>query len=328
MKKVFITAILLAVFLTGCESENAPTAENAYPLETVETEEEISAEEISAHGREAAAFLSQLPTLFSDTPIPVTGVGQPWERGRELEEGQFSLGMEAGEDGRWRDIISYEIPELYFRRDRDSNGVPTENHGFFTRDGEKITEAPWILGDFYATSFRLWDLDGSGIPVITLYYAGNLFDDTGNSGTEGKIFKYVNGEYVHFPTAFINGLSSMNQWRNRHTSFTQFYLDPSGNLVRSDIGAGGGYFVWFDHVNFLDQVPPLVRLTQMASYSFVYPASTWNNYVTGELEQPAYESWWDWQDLYRLPLYSMDIPLTQIEPLTQLAEEIREENRQ
>ncbi|MCL1842836.1 MAG: M15 family metallopeptidase [Defluviitaleaceae bacterium] len=282
--------------------------------------------EISSYGRQASKdFLIQMPTLFRDSPVPVTGIREPWEWGFELEEGQFSLGLEFI-DGNWQNIITYEIPELYFRRDRDADGNRTENHGFFDNHGNRIENVSWILGDYYATRFRLWDFDHSGIPVITVYYEGNWTDVTANKGVQGSIFKYADGEFVRVSAVREAGAWQLGGWPSLHTEHTdaaRFYFDYNGNLIRSDGVAGGGYFVWFDYFLFAENE---MILTSMSSYGFGRGEdSVWSNFVTGETNIPIGNGWgdWDWNTLYRLPGLSMNIPLTQIEPLTELANEIK-----
>jgi len=228
------------------ELETANTLSDTHGLGT----EHIEHEGITAFGRQAVTeFLMQMPTLFmdGDTPMPVTGVGEPWERGFELEAGQFSLGMEFV-DGIWRDIITYETPDIFFRRERDANRQPTENHGYFDRYGNRIIDVPWIWGDYYATSFRLWDFNHDGMPVITVYYAGNWEDLTSNVGVRGRMFKFIDGQYRDLE---IVGESD-NWLQTMITNWSDYYLSSEGNLLRSDTGFGGGQLVWFDYVELND----------------------------------------------------------------------------
>jgi len=259
----------------------------------------------SKYGCQAAMkFLSQIPTLLLDSHIPITGRGESWERGFELEEGQFLSSQWV--ENEWQEYVTYEVPNLFFRRDRDSEGNPTENHGFFDRYGNEIVDVPWILGDFYATSFRIWDFDNNGIPTITIYFSGNWYDMTANRGIRGRIFRYVNGEYQYFA-----GTSDTESWRHStHSSWSQFYFCNNGNLVRSDVGFGGAQVIWFDYVTFENDK---THFNPISSYYFTY-TNDWNNYLTGESNISI-----DWDaepptgtNLHLLPLYSMNLQLTPI----------------
>ena len=265
--------------------------------------------QISEYGYYVAMeFLSQIPTLFLDSPVPITGRSGSWERGFELEKGQFLDSRWV--DNEWQEFITYEVPDLFFRRDRDSEGNPTESHGFFDRHDNGIVDVPWIWGDLYATSFRIWDFDNNGIPTITVYFAGNGHDLTSNGGTPGKIFRYVDGMYRHF-----EGTSDAeNWWHSYYSDWSQFYFCNDNNLVRYDVGFGGRQIVWFDYVTFVNNE---TQFTPISIYSFT-DTIEWNNCITGEsdismdLDREHHAR----TNLHLLPLYSMNIQLTPITPMT------------
>lgn len=117
-----------------------------------------------------------------------------------LTTGRFSLGWER--DGETLvQIITGEIPEIYIAILEDQPGT---GQGFFTREGNQITEAPWLLVETfqgsdliwtelrYANDFRLFDFNGNGIPDILVHF--NQIFEGGYAGVY-RIFRYIDGEY-------------------------------------------------------------------------------------------------------------------------------------
>ena len=286
-------------------------SESSDEVETTPSEcfnyEHVAQVQISEYGYQVAMeFLNQMPILFMDLFIPITGRGERWEQGFELEEGQFLKWRMV--ENEWQEIITYEVPDLFFRRDRDLEGNTTENHGFFDGQGNRIIDVPWVWGDFYATSFRLWDFDNNGIPTITLYFEGNWYNMTSNRGTPGRIFRYVDGEYQLFEEV----RDAVNWWHSIHSYWSQFYFCSDNNLVRSDAGLGGGYFIWFDYVTFINNE---THFTRIARYEITHPIE-WENHITGEsglfMEEDVQHIM---TNTHLLPFYSMNIQLTPIQSI-------------
>jgi len=253
----------------------------------------------------ARDFLAQMISLDADFLLPITYSGIHVDLGWR-EEGQFILGWD--HDARL-EIISYEVPPLYFRRHFDEWGQLLENHGFFDAHGNKLTDEIWILGDAYATHFRLWDFDGSGIPVITVYYAGNMGDVHHNSGATGRIFKYVAGIFVDFPIVRADG----NQRFARHTDWSHFFRCTAGDLWRSDVGFGGAFVQWYDTVVFVDGetiFSPVARFTHGADSDW------WDNYITGEMNIPFTWDPYGETTAYTPLEYHLGFHLTRIPPIT------------
>jgi len=263
---------------------------------------------ISPYGRAAVdAFLAQVLTLHRQAPIPITGQGMHGWWGVELQEGQFFMGWDEI-DGNRHAIISDTVPDVYLRFDLDEMWQPGENHGFFDNRGNRITDAPWILGDTYATRYRLWDFDGSGIPVITLYYGGNWLDDTANSGMPGEIFIYENGAFRRFL-----GVRDVAGWPRLHTSSAGFYFCPNGNLMRSDVGFGGAMLVWFDRVDFYNGQ---TIYTPYANYFFGNSNDRWSHFASDTLNVPI--TWTvdlhAWRYHWLLMYQSLGLQLSLISP--------------
>ena len=268
----------------------------------------LASEALSVYGLQAAwDFLSQMPTMFADAPLPFTGARGYWNE--VVREGQFHMGWE--QDGNYiREIFSDETPPYYFRFHRDADHMPLENHGFFDRYGNHITDAPWILGDTYATEFRLWDFDGSGIPVITVYYLGLGVELMHNTGAPGRLFKYVDGQFVDFP-----GVWTADTWRSfTHTNWSSFHRCADGDLWRSDVGFGGAYVIWLDSIAFIHGE---MVTDPAARFFFEHIFSFWDNYRTGEMYIPLDHDLYisDQPNLHQLAYEHLGINLTRILPL-------------
>jgi serine/threonine protein kinase len=274
---------------------------------------------ISEYGRLAAeAFIMQLPTIFTST---VRGAeiqegeqrfrGIPIIDGEELNDGRFSrweeingywqeiitdtprfrigwVGGERIESGwgvPWLPILTYEMPDIYLRMFRDS----PENSGFYDRFGNKITNAPWILGHSYAITFFLMDLDGNGIPEILVGY------ESGSS-----LFKYVNGEYrrvtysafqIWQEPQYLGEISYYWPWG------LEFYFDAAGNLIGYLYDGSGAIYVHITFSGSFADINVIARgwfdvnnVDWDNAHTFRY---VWNNYITGQFNfiAPAHGSW-------------------------------------
>ena len=286
---------------------------------------------ISDFGRQAAEdFLTQFFTIFTDIPIPATG-------GWGMAEGQFRSYREV--NGQWQEIITYEVPDFYFREDPNN----WENSGFYDRHGNRIT-APWILDDWvYATGFSLWNLSNTGIPDILVYYWGN-YVGSGDGGTPASLFRFIDGEYRR-----VARISSWNgetfYWMSGEF---RYYHDALGNLIKHfppfvDLSASYYYLTFANNIMELDRIALLDQYFDgLDMHHF------WANFITGEtnipLEDfPVYHAWEGlspsspsyfipgtnpvysgWEGLSPSPHFipGTNMPLTRIMPLTDLRSEI------
>jgi len=266
-------------------------------------------------------FLMQFPTIFTDKSIPVTG---EWG----LEEGQFSWGWEYI-NGQWQQIISHEVPDIFFRRVLDS----WEDSGFYDRYGNRITDAPWMLWDVYATDFSLWSFDDDDMPTIIVYYMGN-YVGSGDGGPPASLFRYVDGEFKrvsylrHQLSPWIDSGEVSYSW----FPFQGYYSDEEGSLV--------GYFYgivqpipFYTHITFRNNSALMNVIARSEidweTHDWENPEYIWTNYLTGEsnIVAPAHRPW---DSVLFAPRYisrfipGSNIYLTPIMPLTDLQESITE----
>jgi hypothetical protein len=261
--------------------------------------------------------------------IPITGGGR-FAFG--LEEGQFLLDVEEI-DGQWQNIVTYEIPDIFFNWD---------NIGYFDRYGNRITDVPWISMELYATGFSLWDYDHDGIPVILVYYWGNYFG-TGDGGTPTVMFRFIDGEYRRVLSIPRWGQDLGFRYRWPSGFHPRYYFDGAGNIVMGTSGIDGD---WYDYVIFEGNVATFNHIAITNSYwdeETARSVMTWHNFITGETNIPAdfvYSrdsfcdcgfiwppgdfdcSFWHTDHDAQRYLPGMDIPITRIEPLTELKESI------
>jgi len=353
MKKIIIAvgiALLLLIGFAGCDSQEEPLIEAEDYLTTEEDENQVdtapeeanneatpepSAEPtpepteepeqteppqeldlppatISEYGRQVAEdFLSRFTSIF-------TGVGQPemhWDGETAVPTGRFTMGW----DSAGQLITTDQVPAIY----RSPWG---EDVAFFDRQGNPIHEAPWLLvyrGDYwvsyhYASYFKLYALDHSGIPVIFIH-----FNQTFEGGYAGfyMVFGYRNGEYRMLETAsFIDGVRQ--EWLLLN-SVTDFFVDDYGRVItffNSDYHGVHRY----EH---------LVLTETHAELHFVAGLDEWD-WDSGAWEEWDDYHWSNWEDtpeswrqvdgwLFHNPtIWGTDIPITPLEPLTQLQEEI------
>ena len=234
--------------------------------------------EISAYGKRVAEeFLMQLHTIFADgnqyDEFSRSGLLKGEERFAampsltQLEDGRFFLGRERNAEWDWyygwpmitsyepkfalgirgvevynelghsivvESIFSYEVPDIFIRHYFND----PDRTGFYNRNGNRITDAPWMLGSMYATGFSLWDLNNDGIPEIIVYYWGNYIG-TGDFGAPRVLFKYIDGAYRRI----YNHHSQIWDWHDNEPThvwfpWDEYLIDSTGNLIGYHIGHG------------------------------------------------------------------------------------------
>ena len=296
-------------------------------------------------------FLLQFPMISSDFFNSIYSVeiseGQqiffniPTIHGQELDDGRFSIGWEYDEHGRWQEIITtrrqfqlgwvggeaieynwgnwvpwepiltYEVPEVYIRRFRDS----WERTGFYDRYGNRITGVDWIFYDhLYATGFSLWDFDNSGIPWILVEYWGN-YEGSGDGGTPTSLFRFIDGEFRRVSQELRWGDRITYSWPSGFEP--EYFFDTDGRLVMSTSGVDA---IWYDHITFNGAT---AIFSSIAMSGFYWDGdeyrSGWRNYITGETNIPGRDTWRDRDpDTPRYIPGMEGIPLTRIEPLAEL----------
>jgi|GEM_PF-4926808 len=267
----FLLCGAMLLLVTGCDYD---VDEPAAPAPTVQNTPAPTEPVPAPCAQQAVAdFLAQIPSLHGQIPLAYSSAGP----GAHLAEGQFSLGW-AQVDGEWQEQTTFDVPAFYFRHDRYADtGLPAAGHGFFDREGNPITDVPWILGDHFATDYRLWHIDESGVPIIALYYGGNVFEDTGNIGTRGRLFLYTDGAFTYFPAVRDPLIENFNFFG--HTAWSQFFTCQAGRLLRTDRGIGGGYFIWLEEVTFTQA--PQATFTPLGLFTYHYQTS-WTNLLSNE----------------------------------------------
>ena len=182
----------------------------------------------------------------------------------------------------------------------------------------EITNAPWMLGNLYATGFSLWDFGNNGIPWILVYYWGD-YEGTGDGGTPTSLFRFIDGQFIRVSMECRWGSGITYGWPSGFEP--EYFFDIVGNLVMSTQGVD---FTSYYYVSFNNAVASHNRI---AITGFYWDGQgytiVWNNYITGETNIPRTTTHWDRDP--NTPRYIPGMPdnvLTPIEPLTELQDRI------
>ena len=310
MKKcIVLLAIFILFGLAACNEDaaddfvNVSTTQNvANPDAELPLPFSLPGQENENYREAIAEFLSGMTTVFTGVPREEAD----WTGDERVPTGRFILGWDS-ENGRL--ITTYEVPEIYFS--------DIYMGGFFNRQGEQILDAPWMYNRitddwaslYYASSFKLFDFNDSGIPDIFVH-----FNQTFDGGYAGfyRIFRYVDGEYKMLEIkAFENGVERPHPW-----------LGSSHTLFRD----GDGRLVTFIHSMYhgISKYEHLVLTDEFAELHLIL-----------EMDFDDWEAWeahhWvDWSDglgtdswLVNNPtIFDTDASLTVVEPLRRLQDEI------
>jgi len=290
-------------------------------------------ENISEYGLKVLKeFLMQFPTLFMDTSSSFSG-GLPHEVGEirhfgiplwNEDEQVFETGVTLIErptfDGsgtflfpEW--IKTSQTPPLFLRRTWTNDGLD----GFYTANGERIKNVPWMLGILYATDFELYDFDDNGIPSVIVHYWGHYYGST-DGGPPSSLFRYVDGEFRRmYPEA--SELASWPQW----FPWQGYYLDNEENLI--------GYFFGIVHamprysfITFDGQEADLKMIVNgeldWGSYDWEegFMSFYWHNHITGQSEEESIE--YRGGGIGRRTIPATDINIRPLRPMRNLHDEI------
>ncbi|MCL2376442.1 MAG: hypothetical protein FWC76_03495 [Defluviitaleaceae bacterium] len=320
LKKWAVTVIISSVilFLAACgnESANYPQADDyalIYEAKEVEEDQDVKAYlemEISEHIRQAAEdFLSEFATIFTSVVRALT----TWDEDEQIAipTGSFWPGW----DNESREFITVdEPPGIYFLR--TFGGGP---EGFFDQAGNQIEGAPylriWHGEDWaYASSFKLFDFDNSGIPIIFIFF-DSVFEDGFRFYEKAK---YIDGEYRLLETrAFIDGEETSPTWMR--WSHNIFY-DDTGRLITLH-HSWGRHMVTsiYEHLIITDNYAELHLITQETWYNLnAWQENYWSQWGETPYGWGMIDSWL----LHNPTIFGTDIPLTPMQSLASLEDEI------
>ena len=159
---------------------------------------------------------------------------------------------------------------------------------YLDREGNRIENVPYIEGESFAGDFSLYDLDGSGIPVIVI-----RFGIPQTCASYREVFRFVDGEY---------------RLAGRLKAFHRFFYDPDGRvIVMYEDAVNGSHFGYY-------------------FFGFNADGITHESVIT--LDETEMEQWGDhhWSEEFATnpTIFGTDIPLTPIMPLSDLQNEITE----
>jgi len=254
----------------------------------------LEASGISQYGWQAAAdFLGGMISIFTGITEAETDRDNDWQ-----ETGRFILGHDLS---RSRLITTHEVPEIYHVLS------PRGVRGVYDRYGNRIYDAPWLdafyAGGinvyFYASHFRLFDFDNTGIPDIFIFFS-YLFCgiDTAPFGSY-SVFRYVNGEYRALEQQFQDSDSWPRGSSWAITPWHYFFIDETGRMIvmLSDDVAHGS-FTGYELVTITDDHLAVYPLVVMG-YDDDWAA--WEVHMY-ELNSPTIFG----TDIRLTPLYSFD----------------------
>jgi len=257
-----------------------------------------------------------------------------------VNEPSFQLGWLGGELSewgwvQWESIITYDVPDIFFMRFRDS----WENTGFYDRNFNRIADEPWMLWNgLYATGFSLWDF-GNDVPDILVEYWGH-YEGSGVYGTPASLFRYINGEFVrvYYLPHQVWDWGGAGDLSPSWFPWQGYYLDDNNNLVAYFYGIVESMPV-YAHVTFFDNFANMDVIARgQIDWEYVDWENPdtfrifWNNYRTGEFnfeaEPHRYEWVMDGDNWVRIEtphiIPGTNVLLTPIRPLTSFQESITE----
>jgi len=257
--------------------------------------------EISEYGRQVAIeFLSEMTTIFTGMPRAETA----WDEAQLIAP---PTGLFWVWDNASQQIVTIdEVPEVHLGPTETGQWV------FLDRYGSYIYDAPWLYafrGDDwvsynYAGYFRLFDFDDDGIPEIFVH-----FNQTFDGGYAGfyRIYKYVDGQYRALGAD--GWISSMNE----------FFWDDSGRIITFVDSPEYHGIAQYDHFVLKDDHIELHLVASMNHDEFdVWREHHWGEWGRMGSRWVVIDGW-----LHHNPtIFGTDIPLTPIQSLTSLENEI------
>jgi len=228
---------------------------------------------------DVARFLGFEVEVGADAVIIETNEPYVSEYGRQVAEdflaqflSIFSLGW--GEDS---GELVWHLDHAYWLSD---------DPFYFDIDGNPLTDEIFLRGFLSANSFRLYELDDSGIPAIMIF-----FGPPAMCGGFNVLYRYIDGRFVEMYPPI---------WR-----FTQVFRADDGRLVLVTNYEQSGYFVEFNFVEF-DGIGMTV---EMAASSELMGDSVGEFVMSSEfLTEPT--------------IYGVGVPIVEIRPMIAMRYEI------
>jgi len=333
--KRFIIASFTVLFLVACGSQSAynPLTDDHLPVEYTEIEmkptptpepaqipppepaqiptamseritEPISFVpppwEISEYGRQVAKdFLSEMTTIFTT----VGSAQQVWDSDKNelVSTGLFSVGW----DFETHQPITADVaPKIWFI---------WNNGGFFDGNEDRIYDAPWLWLSSYhfASSFRLFDFDGNGIPEIFVHFTQTF---EGCYGGFYWIFRYIDGQYKMLKY-YANGAES--SWGLLNSSHNLFfdYSDRIIAVINCELNG-----MAYEHLVLTDDYAELHYLVGPSGADW----DAWYRHHWEEWDRASGVRVDGWM-FHNSTIFGTDIPITPIQSLTALEAELTAE---
>ena len=121
--------------------------------------------------------------------------------------------------------------------DFGGGGIDFEFDGssFYDRDGNLITDMPFIRGSSFANQFTLYDLTGDGIPEIVVYFVNMGWSSFGFSGPT-ILFRFIDGAYTAVGSIDRSSRFFLNPYDEIVVLFDDAYYGVFGYYVLEFVG--------------------------------------------------------------------------------------------
>ena len=289
-----------------------------------------TATHISKYGRRVAEeFLSSMTSMFVN--VYIEWVDWDQKTNMHIRTGQFTRFRGQGE---LFGVVDYEPQGIIFVPVEDYRGRMPFYHG----RGNRIYEAPWIYvrresgwtSYHFAEYFRLFDFDGSGIPIIFIH-----FMQTFQGGYAGfyRIFRYIDGEYRMLEMKAVDEEGELLPWwRAWIGRIHEILMDSDGRLITFIDSLYHGLEA-YEHLILTDSYAKLHYFAGVTGYNggtwLEWQKHHWPGFVVTE------EGWWDWSnaiswlDYHPNPtIFGTNITLERVESLVDLEQEIENSIRE
>ena len=186
--------------------------------------------------------------------------------------------------------------------------------GFYDREGNVITDVPWIIRSHYAGYFNLFDFDNSGIPDIIVHF-NQTFE--GCYGGFYRIFRYINGEYRMLEILSFSSDGEQLPWVNFGTVH-ELFTDIDGRIITFVDSTLSG--MDYEHLIFVNN-----RIELHSIMTYVSDWNAWQDHhwqiwrPTPYIDQRILIDCWTH---HNPTIFNTDIPITPLHPFTDLGEEM------
>jgi len=264
--------------------------------------------EISEYGKRVAIeFLSEMTTIFTGMPRAETA----WDETQRIAipTGRFWTWDRVNQQR----ITTDEPPEFYFLQTYGG-----EQQGFFDKYGNQLYGIPWLSTPHeegwpsfhYAGYFRLFDFDCDGIPEIFIHFSQTL---DGSYVGFYRIFRYVDGEYRMLEMRTLkNAEESPWPWFG---SLHELFWDDNGRIITFIDTAEYNGIAQYEHLVIVDEYAELHLVVALDYVDW----DAWREYHWREWGRTGLIGGWSFESP---TIFGTDIPLTPIQSLTSLENEI------